>query len=102
MNDFPVYISDEATLELQRISDYLKNILSSDQANQHFLDELERQKKIISCLPKIYGISKIPEVEALEGRVAPINKYLMIYVFDGEKVVILHFFHSLQDYGRLI
>ena len=102
MNEFEVFIADQAALEIARISDYLKNVLCSDLANNHFLEELERQKGIISVLPEIYGISELPELANLDGRVAPINNYRMIYTFDGEKIVILHVFHSLQDYGRLI
>ena len=102
MNEFPVYVSDEATLELKRIVDHLENVFSSKQAKDNFLSELERQKKIVASLPEIYGISVIPEIQAINGRTAPVNRYVMVYVFDGEKVVILHIFHSLQDYGNLI
>ena len=102
MNEYPVFITDEAFLELTRISDYLKNVLCSNQANENFINEISRQAEIIAALPKIYAISEIPQVAALDGRIAPVNKYVMIYVFDGEKIVILHIFHSLQDYGRLM
>lgn len=102
MNEYPVFVTDEAQLEMKRISDYLKNVLCSEQANNNFLDELERQKAIIATLPEIYAISQIPEIRLADGRVAPVNNYVMVYTFDGDKVIILHIFHSLQDYGRLM
>ena len=36
MNEFPVYVSDEATLELKRIVDHLENVFSSKQAKDNF------------------------------------------------------------------
>ena len=102
MNEFPVFVTEQAQLEMARISDYLKNVLGSPQANNNFLDELERQKAIIAVLPEIYGVSQVPEVKQVEGRAAPVNNYVMIYSFDGESIFILHIFHSLQDYGHLM
>ena len=102
MKQCPVFVTREANVELVRICDYLTNVLHSKQAADNFLDEVERQKEIISALPEIYGVSLIPEISAPDGRIAPVNKYVMVYVFDGDKVVILHVFHSTQDYGRLV
>ncbi len=107
MKEYPVFISNEAQSEVAQILQYLENTLGSPQAKNNFLDELQHQKEIIAAIPQIYGISTLPEIQAIEGRIAPINnapinKYLMVYVFDGEKIVILHVFHALQDYGRLI
>ena len=102
MNEFNVFVTDQATSDIRRITDYLLHVLCSEKAKDNFLTELERQKGIIAVLPRIYGVSRTSEVAALGGRVAPINKYLMIYTFDGTKIVIIHVFHSFQDYGRLI
>ena len=40
MNEFEVFVADQAALEIVRISDYLKNVLCSEQANDHFLEEI--------------------------------------------------------------
>ncbi len=99
---FEIEVAQTATIEIANIVSYLRNTLRSEQAANNFLNELDRQTDIISGMPEIYAVSTLDIVREFGYRVAYVNKYVLLYDFDGEKVIVEHVFHSLQDYGRLI
>ena len=99
---FEVEVTQLAAIEITNIVSYLRGTLLSEQAANNFLNELDHQIDLISDLPEIYAISTLDVVRDFGYRVAHVNKYVLLYDFDGEKVTVEHVFHGLQDYGRLI
>ncbi len=99
---FDVRITEVAQSEILSICNYLENELHSKQAKDNFLAKVNKQVDILTELPELYGISTRPEIEAFNGRVAPVNNYVLIYIVEGEQVFVLHVFHGSQDYGRLV
>ena len=99
---FDVKITEVAQGEINSICNYLENELHSKQAKSNFLAKVDKQVDILSELPEIYGISIRPEIEKFNGRVAPVNNYVLIYIIEGDEVFVLHVFHGSQDYGRLV
>ncbi len=99
---FDVEVTQSAAIEINNIVSYLRGTLQSEQAANNFLHELDRQIDLISDVPEIYAVSTLDVVCEFGYRVAHVNKYVLLYDFDGKKVTVEHVFHSLQDYGRLI
>ncbi len=99
---YEVKITDIAKTEIVSICSYLENTLHSNQAKENFVAELNSQVDILSEFPEIYAISQRPEINKINGRVAPVNDYALVYIVDKTEVIVLHIFHSLQDYGRLV
>ncbi len=99
---FEVEVTKSAALEIASIVSYLRNTLCSRQAADNFLEELDHQIDLISHVPEMYAVSSLDVVRDFGYRIARINNYVLLYEFSGEKVVVEHVFHSLQDYGRLI
>lgn len=99
---FEVKITEVAQDEIISICNYLENRLKSIQAKNNFLEKINKQTEILAELPELYGVSQRPEVKKFNGRVAPVNNYVMIYIIEGNEVFVLHVFHSSQDYGRLV
>ena len=99
---FEVEVTHTAGIEITNIVSYLRETLHSEQAANNFLDELDHQIDLISDVPQIYAVSTLDVVRDFGFRVAHVNKYVLLYDFDGEKVTVEHIFHSLQNYGRLI
>ena len=99
---FNVKITDVAKGEIDSICNYLENNLGSKQAKENFVSKLNKQISILKELPELYSISKRPEISKFDGRVAPVNNYALIYIIEDDDVIILHVFHSSQDYGRMV
>ena len=99
---FAVEVTQSAAIEITNIVSYLRDTLHSNQAANNFLNELDRQIDLISDIPEIYAVSTLGVVRDFGYRVAHVNKYVLLYDFNGEKVTIEHIFHGSQDYGRLI
>ncbi len=99
---YEVEVTQTAAFEITNIVTYLRGTLCSEQAANNFLTELDHQIDLISELPEIYAVSTLDVVRDFSFRVAHVNKYVLLYNFDGNKVTVEHVFQSLQDYGGLI
>lgn len=97
-----VNIAEVAQHEIDNICNYLQDTLKSEQAKDNFTKTLALQIDLLSMFPKMYPRSPIPEIAEFEGRIAPVNNYVLVYVVEDDAVNILHAFHSRQDYGHLI
>ena len=99
---FTVKVTDVAKSEISSICNYLQNNLGSNKAKKNFTSKLNKQVANLKELPELYSISTRPEISKFDGRVAPVNNYVLIYIIKDDDVIILHVFHSSQDYGRLV
>lgn len=94
-----VVIQPTARREREEITEYLARFGKSAVAS--FLDEYERQIRLIADGSLEYGLSRFEELAALGYRMAPVNNYLFLYFREGSVVTVAHFFHQSQDYARL-
>ena len=95
-----VVILPTAQREREAITDYLLQFGSSSVAS--FLDEYEKQLRLIADGTVECGLSRFTEFAVLGYRMAPVNNYLFLYFREGDTVTVAHFFHQSQDYARLV
>lgn len=97
-----VVILDQAKREFEEIVFYLAKILDSPQAALGFVKEFDEQVEAVRNNPKLYAISRMPELAAANRRVALLSSYLFIYTAEEDTVFIEHLFHQSQNYSQLI
>ena len=97
-------INKFAQRDLERIVNYLRLELCNPQAADNHLAEVSRVYSLLRDNPEIFQLARDPALRLKGYRVAPINNYLMVYRHDGgsDTVHVLRFFHSLQDYARIL
>lgn len=72
------------------------------QTARRFTREYRRQLELLASGVVDYGLSNLPELAALGYHACLINSYVMLYYYEGDKVVVAHVFHQSQDYARLV
>ncbi len=98
----PRVILPSARLEYRSIVEYLTVGLSSPVAAAKFMDEFGRQLDLVCEMPESRPLSRVPELAEMGFRPMLVNRYVALYRFDGEKVVVAHIFHQTQDYAALV
>ena len=93
---------DEAKLEYEGIIQYLIDASEGIQAAQSFIDEFNKQVQLIRENPKLFNLSRLPDLAALNYRSMFINNYVVLYFFRDETIFIAHLFHQRQDYARFV
>lgn len=99
---YPRVILSSAQLEYESVVGYLAVDLASRKAAGAFIAEFEHRLNLVCDMPEMYGLSRVPELAAMGYRPMPVNRYVILYRFDGEKVIVAHIFHQTQDYARLV
>ena len=97
---YSVKVLPSALAERKAITDYL--VQFGKRAVASFLDEYERQLKLIASGVVEHRLSRFPELARLGYRMAPVNNYLFLYVVDDGVVYVAHFFHQSQNYANLV
>lgn len=99
---YPRVILASAQFEYESIVEYLAVNLANPLAAQRFMTEFSHQLDLVCDMPEIRALSHMPELASLGYRSMPVNKYIALYRFDGEKIVVAHIFHQTQDYAHLV
>lgn len=101
MSAYKLEIHESATADIQRIVDYLKDILYSKQAAFNFLDGLEKKYKNIVREPHLYPGKWIRKAYY---RKAMVRQYIIIFRIDepSKTVHIIAVGHSRQRRSKLI
>ena len=81
---------------------YIAERLASPKAASDLLDAVDKAIEEISAFPEACHISSRPELFSRGLRVKRVKRYVMLYSYDGDVVVVSRVFHSLQDYARLV
>ncbi|MGO5317115.1 type II toxin-antitoxin system RelE/ParE family toxin [Paraeggerthella hongkongensis] len=84
------------------IVEYLLDVKRSPQAARRFVDEFDRQLGIVCDNPLLHALSRMPELASLGYRSFFVNKYIVLYAFRDDRVVVAHVLHQTQDYARLV
>jgi len=95
-------LSESATEEYERIIRYLTTQLRSPQAADNFENEFKRVLSIACKQPEIFALSNDPHLAQQGYRVLLFNKYLALYTYRDDKIIVAHIFHQTQDYARLV
>lgn len=98
----PRIILPSAQLEYRSIVEYLAGTLASPAAATKFMDEFDRQLDLVCEMPESRPLSRMPQLAEMGFRPMLVNRYVALYCFDGEKVVVAHIFHQAQDYASLV
>lgn len=93
---------DGAKEDFASIVSYLDDVSGGHQAAGAFIDEFERQMRLVCDNPGMYALSRMPEIAALGYRVALVNNYVALYFFRDDTVFVAHIFHQRQDYARFV
>lgn len=93
---------DGAQADYEGIVAYLLSISDGPSAAQNFVDEFDKQINLVCSNPELYRLSRLPELAALGYRTMLVNKYIALYSFRQETVIVAHIFHQKQDYARLV
>lgn len=84
------------------IVEYLLNVKKSPQSALGFIDEFDRQLESVCSSPLLHALSRMPELASLGYRSFFVNRYVALYFYRDERVVVAHVFHQTQDYGRMV
>ena len=101
---YKLFITQNASDELDGIVNYISNHLDNPSAAVSFLDKAEDCYSRLSDNPKIYQLCDYQDFKEKGYRKAVVNNYVMIYRIDEvtDTVYILHIFFGRQDYYHMI
>lgn len=88
--------------DIEDIVRYLAVDLASPSAAASFLDELESKLVLVCAQPEMHALSRLPRVATLGYRPMPVKRYVALYRYDGDRVVVAHVFHGSQDYAMCV
>jgi len=99
---YDVIVSPEAEADLERIIRYLAVDLRNPQTASALADKIESCLGDLSTMPSKYSFCKDSFLRTLGYHRATAGNYLIIYRIDeaAQRVLIVHFYHTLQDYER--
>ena len=99
---YKVQLTKQAENDYRAIVAYLIDTFKSQQAAQHFLNELEAVITYLGEIPFAYPPVKEPRLRAIGYRKVPFMNYVFIFRFEDEQIYVTHIFHQQQDYAKLI
>ena len=95
--------TDRARQDLEDIIEYIAVTLASPQAAREHLTAFAEAADRISHNPKLYAISSQPSCAARNQRACFIKRYVLLYSYHDEDLVIVNrIFSTLRDYALLI
>ncbi|MCL2808001.1 MAG: type II toxin-antitoxin system RelE/ParE family toxin [Coriobacteriia bacterium] len=95
-------LSKQAALEYERIVEYLSIKLQSPQAASNFEEEFLRVVKLACVQPEVFPLSQYSHLAKLGYRKLLINKYIALYTYRNNMIIVGHIFHQTQDYARMV
>lgn len=88
--------------DVERAVRYIAVSLASPQAASSLLDAFERAVDEISTFPEACPVGTHPSLATRGLRKKVVKRYVLLYSYDGESVIVSRVFHSLQDYARIL
>jgi len=95
-------LTKQAALEYEKIVEYLSIKLKSPQAASNFEEEFLRVIGLACVQPEIFPFSQHPHLAKLGYRKLLINRYIALYTYRDNVLIVAHIFHQTQDYARLV
>lgn len=101
--DCEVVWTQHAERDVDGIIAYIATALASPIAAREHLDALEEAVDCIASAPLPYEVSQQPSLAARGLRVCFVKRYVMLYSYDGDRLVTIHrVFSTLRDYAAII
>ena len=95
-------LTEQAALEFEKIVEYLCVKLKSPQAASNFEKEFLRLIDPACEQPEILPLSQHSRLAKLGYRKLLINRYIALYTYRDNVIIVAHIFHQTQDYARLV
>ena len=101
---YKIVKTDSFQRDLDGAVGYIVLSLTNKTAAASLLDAVEKIYDDLERMPLMYGFCDDPHLRDLKYHKAVIKNYIMVYTVDEDAnvVMILRFFHSRQDYEKLI
>lgn len=98
--DYKVRVTSETEQDFDRILNCLANVKRNPQAAEHFIDDFENTKKMLTAAAGSLKLCDNPRLRSLGYRRMNFlsMNYFMMYRVEGDVAVIDNIFHNLQDY----
>lgn len=101
--DCEVVWTQHAERDVDGIIAYIATVLASPIAAREHLDALEEAVDRIASAPLPYAVSRQLSLAARGIRVCFVKRYVMLYSYDGDRLVTIHrVFSTLRDYAAII
>lgn len=99
---YEVLVSPQAEDDLERIIHYIAVELGNPTAATALVEKIDRRLGELETMPSKFPLCKDRVLMALGYHRVPVNGYLIVYRIDepGQRVLIVHYYHTLQDYER--
>lgn len=99
---YTLEITESADSDLDRIMDYIGNVLANPPAALALLDEVERISDTLETTPEIFPLCSDSKLSELGYRKALVKAYILVYEIDYDKmrVRLLRFFHESENYSN--
>lgn len=82
---------------------YIVAVLASPIAAREHLNAFEEAVDRIASAPLLYAVSQQPSLAARGLRACFVKRYVMLYSYDGDRLVTIHrVFSTLRDYAAVI
>lgn len=97
---YEVVVSPEAEADLDRIIRYIAADLRNPPAATALADKIEARLCELETMPGKFSFCKDAFLRAMGYRRAQVGNHKIIYRIDetAKRVLIVHFYHTLQDY----
>ena len=95
-------LTKQAALEYEKIVEYLSTKLKSPQAASNFEEEFLRVIDLACVQPEIFPLSQHSHLAKLGYRKLLVNRYIALYTYRDNVIIVAHIFHQTQDYARLV
>lgn len=101
---YDVLVSPEAEADLDRIVRYLAVDRSDPSAATVLADKIEARLCDLATMPAKFSFCKDAVLRALGYHRALAGNYVIVYRIDetAQRVLIVHFHHTLQDYEKTL
>jgi addiction module RelE/StbE family toxin len=101
---YRVEISEEAEVDMWKISDYISNEIHSLQSAINLMREIRKQIKSLNTMPKRYALVSDDELAKRGLRLIPVKNYLVFYTVDEQqkKVSITSVMYNKRDWINLL
>jgi len=99
---YEVIVSPEAESDLDRIIRYLSVELGNPQAATGLADKIDARLRMLETMPAKFSFCKDPVLRSMGYRRVLAGNYLILYRIDetSRRVLVVHYYHPLQDYER--
>lgn len=101
--DCEVIWTQHAERDVDGIIASIVAVLASPIAAREHLNAFEEAVDRIASAPLLYAVSQQPSLAARGFRACFVKRYVMLYSYDGDRLVTIHrVFSTLRDYAAII